>query len=223
MFFNVNAFSSEDVADGIIRVMPQPCAWLVTHGTSCAELLGFLSGALCVYLVTRQSIWNWPLGVITAAFYIVVFSREGLYSDTGLQVVYLILSCYGWWHWTHGGKSTAGVLVTRVSARELALLLTVGIALCLVLWSVTVRLPGARVPLFDAALTATSLVAQYMMTRKYLENWILWIVADVFYIGLFFARDLQLTALLYTVYLALAIYGFVQWKRSLARVSSGSF
>jgi nicotinamide mononucleotide transporter len=200
--------------------MTDPCAWLIAHGSSCAEALGFLSGALCVYLVTRESIWNWPLGIITAGFYIVVFARSGLYSDSGLQVVYLVLSAYGWWHWLRGGPARSGVMVTRVPARETLPLVLCGIGLWLLLWAVTSRIPGAKLPLLDAALTSTSLVAQYLMTRKYVENWILWITVDVLYIGLFFMRDLRLTALLYAVYLALAILGYVQWKRTLVRRSA---
>jgi nicotinamide mononucleotide transporter len=202
--------------------MTDPCAWLVAHGSSCAEVLGFLSGALCVYLVTRESIWNWPLGIITAGFYIVVFARSGLYSDSSLQVVYLVLSAYGWWHWLRGGPAKSGVVVTRVPAREVLPLALCGIGLWLLLWAVTSRIPGARLPLLDAALTSTSLVAQYLMTRKYVENWILWITVDVLYIGLFFVRELRLTALLYAVYLALAILGYVQWKRTLVLRSAVS-
>ena len=214
--------------------MPDPCAWLIAHGSSCAELLGFLSGALCVYLVTRENIWNWPLGVITAAFYIVVFARAGLYSETGLQVVYLVLSFYGWWHWLHGThrereRAAAGVaqakgpvVVSHVPAREFVLLLVIGVALWLALYAITSRLPGVAAPLLDSALATTSLIAQYLMTRKYIENWILWILVDVVYIGLFYTRNLSLTAVLYTVYLALAILGYFQWKRSYARVLSAS-
>src|SRR5688572_9540248 len=127
--------------------MPDPCAWLVANGSSCAELLGFLSGALCVYLVTSENIWNWPLGIITAGFYVVVFSRAGLYSETGLQVVYLVLSLYGWWHWTHGTRrereraseaaksgaitppSKGPVVVTHAPLREFVLLAVIGVAL----------------------------------------------------------------------------------------------
>jgi nicotinamide mononucleotide transporter len=202
--------------------MTDPCAWLVAQGSSCAEALGLLSGALCVYLVTRESIWNWPLGIITAAFYVVVFSRAGLYSDTGLQVLYIGLSAYGWWHWLRGGPAKSGVVVTRVPGREMLLLVAAGVALWLLLWTVTSRIRGATLPLLDAALVATSLVAQYLMTRKYVENWLLWIAVDVIYIGLFFTRGLRLTAVLYAIYLGLAILGYIQWKRSLARLSVAS-
>ena len=212
--------------------MTDPAAWLVAHGTSWAELLGFISGALSVWLVTRESIWNWPLGIITAGFYIAVFARAGLYSDTGLQVVYLVLSVYGWWHWLRGpgarrdaGKTSVALqplLVSHVRWREMATLSLAGIAMWLGFHAIASRIPGTQSPLLDAALTATSLVAQYMMTRKYVENWLLWIAVDIAYVGLFTQRGLRLTAVLYAVYLVLAVIGWVQWKRSIARISFAS-
>ncbi|HYW31813.1 MAG TPA: nicotinamide riboside transporter PnuC [Gemmatimonas sp.] len=206
-------------------------AWLLAHGSSWTELSGFVSGVVCVYLVTRESVWNWPLAIVTSGFYIAVFAREGLYSDTGLQCVYLVLSVYGWWHWIRGSRANPGttselasstLAVSRTPPHERVLLAMAGVALWLLLWAITRDIPGARSPLLDAALTATSLVAQYMMTRKYLGNWTIWIIADIAYVGLFAARGLRLTALLYAVYLALAVLGHVQWKRSLARAPHAS-
>ncbi len=197
------------------------CAWLTAHGSSCPELFGFITGVLNVWLVTRQSIWSWPLGVLNAGFYTVVFARTGLYSDTGLQVVYLLLSLYGWWHWQRGAatinatvNAPSALPVTRTSQRLALTLLATAIAAWLLLATITARIPGAALPALDAALVATSLVAQWMMTRKLLEHWFLWIAVDIIYIGLFINRGLPLTAVLYTVFLALAAWGAVQWQRS---------
>ena len=205
-----------------LQLLSGPCAWLNAHGSSCAELLGFITGVLNVWLVTRENIWSWPLGVLNAGFYIVVFARTGLYSDTGLQVVYLVLSLYGWWHWLRGGPSRDGlrhdaVVVTRTPRRTAVIMTAIALVSWLTLASSTRRLPGAALPWLDAALVSISLVAQYMMTRKLLENWLLWIAVDVVYIGLFINRQLPLTALLYAVFLVLAIIGYVQWQRSAAR------
>ena len=191
--------------------------WLTTHGSSYAELFGFVTGVLNVWLVTRENIWSWPLGILNALFYVVVFARTGLYSDTGLQVVYFVLSCYGWWHWLRGGADHAQVAVTRVSARTMAILGLIGLVTWVTLFSITSRLPGNALPRLDAALVATSLIAQWMMTRKLLENWVLWIAVDIVYIPLFVTRGLQLTAILYAVFLVLAIIGLVQWKKSADR------
>lgn len=193
------------------------CDWLTAHGTSCVELLGFITGALNVWLVTRENIWSWPLGILNALFYVVVFVRTGLYSDTGLQVVYFVLSCYGWWHWLRGGTDNAPVLVTRTPFALWVRLAVIGMLTWVTLFSITSRIPGSALPMLDAALVSISLIAQWMMTRKLLENWVLWIAVDVVYIPTFVVKGLQLTAVLYAIFLALAVLGLVQWKKSADR------
>ncbi len=193
------------------------CTWLSAHGSSCAEAFGFATGIANVWLVTRESIWSWPLGVVNAVFYMIVFARTGLYSDTGLQVVYFTLSLYGWWHWWRGGPQREAVIVTRTSHRQTITLGTIIVGTWVALAVITSRLPGVALPWLDSLLVAISLVAQWMMTRKLLENWLLWIAVDVVYIGLFINRGLPLTAVLYTVFLGLATLGYVQWRTSEAR------
>jgi nicotinamide mononucleotide transporter len=193
------------------------CLWLEAHGSSCAELFGFITGVLNVWLVTRENIWSWPLGVLNALFYVYVFAGSGLYSDTGLQVVYFVLSCYGWWHWLRGGADRAPVVVTRTSSRLWLVLIALGVVTWITLFSITSRIPGSALPKLDAALVATSLIAQWMMTRKLLENWLLWILVDVVYVPVFVVKGLRLTAVLYGVFLALAVLGYVQWRRSALR------
>ncbi len=227
--------------------MQELSAWLAAHGSSLTEALGFVTGVVNVYLVTRERIWSWPIGVANAVFYALVFWRAGLYSDTGLQVVYFVLSLYGWWHWlrgatvrgatvrgatvrgatvvvatTHPDPTSAPLAVTRVSPRAIAVLGAVGVTLWLLVYSITSRIPGSRLPLLDAALAVGSLLAQWMMTRKLLESWALWILLDSVYVGVFLVRDLKLTALLYAVFFALAILGHIQWKRSFVRSSRAS-
>ena len=195
--------------------------WLTAHGSSGTEVLGFITGVLNVYLVTRENIWSWPLGVLNALLYIVVFARAGLYSDTGLQVVYFVLSFYGWWHWLRGGPQHAPVVVTRTSAKLALTLAGLGMVCWMLVFTITSRISGSKLPLLDAALAVSSLIAQWMMTRKLLENWAIWIVLDVVYVGVFLVRDLRLTALLYAVFLILAIIGHLEWKRSYERTSPG--
>lgn len=195
-------------------VLAPLCSWLDAHGSSCAEAFGFITGVLNVWLVTRQSLWSWPLGVLNAVFYAIVFARAGLYSDTGLQGVYFVLSLYGWWYWWRGGSERAPLPVVRTPSQIAWWLVAIGTAAWVLLATVTSRIPGAALPWVDAALVATSLVAMWMMTRKMLENWLLWIAVDVIYIGLFINRHLPLTAVLYTVFLGLAVHGYRAWQRS---------
>ena len=197
-------------------VLASPCTWLAAHGygSSCAEAFGFVTGVLNVWLVTRQSLWSWPVGVLNAAFYAVVFARTGLYSDTGLQGVYFGLSLYGWWYWWRGGTERAPLPVRRTPHALWWWLAASGLAAWVLLATITARIPGAALPWVDAALVATSLVAMWMMTRKLLENWLLWMAVDVVYVGLFIDRGLPLTAVLYAVFLGLAWHGYRAWLQA---------
>jgi nicotinamide mononucleotide transporter len=195
------------------------CRWVVAHGTTCLEALGFLTGVVNVALAARASIWSWPVGLLNAALYMVVFAQSGLYADTGLQVVYLALGVVGWWYWWRGGPATTEAPMRYMTTREWY----GSVAAVLLLWPtlalVTRLVPGARYPWFDAALVAGSLVAQWLLTRKAVEHWLLWIVIDALYVVLFAVRGLMLTMILYAVFFVLAIIGWVRWTRTLRTVS----
>lgn len=178
------------------------------------EWIAAIAGAVSVYLSARQNIWSWPTAIVNVSLYTVIFFRSGLYSDMGLQVVYLALSVYGWYQWLRGGAGHTPLRVSRASARVWATSAIVALAFWVLLWQLTARLPGVSLAPLDSGLTTLSLVAQWMMTRKILENWVLWIVADLVYVPMYIHKDLHVTAGLYAVFLALAVMGFVQWRRS---------
>jgi nicotinamide mononucleotide transporter len=187
------------------------------------EWIAAIAGAISVYLSARQKIWSWPTAIVNVSLYTVIFYRSGLYSDMGLQVVYLLLSIYGWYQWLHGGANHGRLRVSRASHRVLGTAAIVGVIFWLSLARYTSTLPNVSLPHLDAGLTTLSLVAQWMMTRKMLENWILWIVADLVYVPMYVYKELHVTAGLYATFLVLAVMGFVQWRRSLAldRVVAG--
>ena len=180
------------------------------------EILAVIFGIISVYLSTREHIWSWPTALVNVALYFIVFLEAKLYADMGLQVVYFALSLYGWYEWLYGGENRTELHVSRVT-RSLGLkLLLIGLASAAVLGTILARFTDASLPYLDSATTSTSLVAQWMMTRKILENWAVWVVVDVVYVGMFIFKKLYLTAGLYAVFLVLAVMGFIQWKRSLA-------
>ena len=178
------------------------------------EWAAAIAGAVSVYLSARQIIWSWPTAIVNVSLYTWVFYRAGLYSDMGLQVVYLALSIYGWYQWLHGGAHRAPLRVSRASARVWAMSAGGAIVFWLVLSRWTSTLAGVSLPFLDSGLVTVSLVAQWMMTRKILENWILWILADLVYVPMFIYKELYVTAGLYGVFLVLAVMGLVQWRRS---------
>ncbi len=177
-------------------------------------------GAYSVYLSTRENIWSWPTAIVNVGLYIFIFARQGLYSDMGLQVVYLLLSIYGWYEWLHGGENRSRLAVSKATPRIWLLSGLAGGVGWYLIWLLTHRLPGVSIPLVDSGLAATSLVAQWMMTRKIIENWILWIVADIVYVPMYIYKHLYPTSGLYAVFLVLAIMGLVEWKRSYRRLAS---
>ena len=181
---------------------------------SILEWIAAIAGAISVYLSARENIWSWPTAIVNVGLYIIVFRRTGLYSDMGLQVVYLALSIYGWYEWLYGGKNRSTLRVSRASAREWLIATPVAVLFWLVLARYTATLPGVALPYLDSGLTTVSLVAQWMMTRKILENWVLWIVADVVYVPMYVYKRLPVTAALYAIFLALAVLGLRSWWRS---------
>jgi nicotinamide mononucleotide transporter len=178
------------------------------------EIVAAAFGALAVYLAARESIWSWPTALVNVALYTVVFFRTRLYADMGLQVVYFLLSLYGWYNWLHGGEHRTVLRVSRASPRLLLVIGTLVATGSYTLGATLAAHTNAVFPYLDSALTVASLAAQWLMTRKILENWILWIALDIVYVPMFIARNLPATALLYAVFLVLAVLGFIEWRRS---------
>jgi nicotinamide mononucleotide transporter len=182
---------------------------------SALEALAALFGVVSVYLSVRQNIWSWPTAIVNVALYTVVFYQSRLYADMGLQVIYVVLSFYGWYQWLYGGKNRTELQVSRTPRRVAFLLIVIGVAAAGSLGSLLHRTTNAALPYLDSATTATSLVAQWMMTRKLLENWLVWVAVDVVYIGMLIYKSLYITAGLYLVFLILSATGYFRWRRSL--------
>jgi nicotinamide mononucleotide transporter len=181
---------------------------------STLEWIAAIAGAVSVYLSARENIWNWPTAIVNLGLYIIIFQRTGLYSDMGLQVVFLALSIYGWYEWLYGGANRTELKVSRASLRDWLIATPVALVFWIILARNTAKLPGVALPYLDAGLATISLVAQWMMTRKMLENWVLWIVVDVVYVPMYVYKRLPVTAALYAIFLALAVLGLRSWWRS---------
>ncbi|MEW5981591.1 MAG: nicotinamide riboside transporter PnuC [Acidobacteriota bacterium] len=182
------------------------------------ELAGVLTGILAVWLTTRQRILCWPVGIVSVVIFIAVFYRARLYGAMGLQAVYVALAIYGWHAWLHGGRGHGRLTVSRVPHRHMAWLACAGAVATAGLGAALARWTDAALPVLDAGTTSFSLVAQWMQTRKWLENWLVWLVVDVVYVGINLSQELALTAGLYVVYLGLAAIGWRDWRRSMREV-----
>ena len=139
-----------------------------------AEAWGFATGGVCVWLVVREHLWNWPIGLANNVFFLVLFFRSRLYADMGLQVVYFGLGVYGWLNWLFGGENRTVLRVSRTTRIEW-LALAVAIPVCA--WGLREILLAANgaAPFWDALTTVLSLAAQYLLCRKRFENWWFWI------------------------------------------------
>jgi nicotinamide mononucleotide transporter len=191
--------------------------------TSWAEVAGFITGAWCVWLAARGSVWTWPIGNANSAFWLVLFAGNGLYADALLQVVYLAMGFYGWWHWLRGGPAATERPVAHASRIELGLTAVAAVAGTLLWTSVLAHFTNSTVPLADVATTVLSLAANWLLARKLIENWPLWIFGvNLPYIGLYLYKGLALTASLQLVYIALSARGWMAWRRALAEGESST-
>lgn len=190
------------------------------------EVVGTLSALLYLYLSIRENIWLWPVGFVTSFFYMLIFFQSRLYADMGLQVYYLWVSVYGWFHWMGRRQSAKPEtqLVTRcLSSRGwltyLAMVLGGSILLYFILRAVPLwlGLPPSELPLGDAFTTAGGIVATWMLARKILENWLFWVVVNAVSLGMYLYKDLHITAGLFVVYTLMAVVGYYRWKLNLKK------
>ena len=176
------------------------------------EILGFILSVVAVWLTARQRIWCWPIGIASVIVYAVVFVDVKLYSDAALQVFYVFLQAYGWYLWVKTGPAPdVQRPVGRIDAQTALWSLAAGIAGTGAVGYLMATRTDAALPWWDAGTTVFSLLAQWLMARKVLECWPLWIVIDVVYVGIYLVKDLQLTAVLYVIFIGLACYGWQQW------------
>lgn len=177
------------------------------------ESASFVTGAACVWLTVKENVWNFPIGLVNVATFGFVFLRAGLFADAGLQIVYLILCARGWHLWLHGGREGTRLHVTRAGRGELNGLLVCIILLTLLLWLV-LRHVGGSASFWDALTTSVSLGSQWLLNRKRLESWMGWILVDAIYVPLYVSKSLYLTAVLYAIFLGLAIMGQRRWQEN---------
>jgi nicotinamide mononucleotide transporter len=174
------------------------------------EALGFATGGACVWLIVRDSIWNWPIGLANNVLFFVLFLRSALFADMGLQVIYFAIGTYGWLNWAHGGNKGGRLAISRATRVEWVFVIVTVPAGTWLLREVLLAVNGAA-PFWDSLTTMVSLVAQYLLSKKRLENWLFWILADIIYVPLYLSRALPLTAFLYGLFLVMCLIGLREW------------
>jgi nicotinamide mononucleotide transporter len=184
------------------------------------ELIGAILGLLYILFSIRQHILTWATGLLTSVLYIIVFFQSGFYADMGLQVYYVFISIYGWYFWLKGEKKAARnseqqVPVTRIKKWVLVKSAIVTLLIFLFLIFILKRFTDSTVPVMDSLTTALSITATWMLAKKYIEHWLIWIFVDFFSAGLYVYKNLWPTVVLFIVYAIMAIVGYLEWKKDL--------
>jgi nicotinamide mononucleotide transporter len=182
------------------------------------ELLAVVMTLVGIALTIKEKISCWPVAIVGILAYFIVFMRARLYADAALQPIYVVQNIYGWWYWAKGGERGQGQAPIVILSRPKRAAWLVGTAIVsVVVGAGLARWTNAAAPYADASLSTTSLVANWLLARKVLENWLLWIAVNVGYVILFWKKHLLLSAGLYVVLLALAAAGLIEWQRSRGR------
>jgi len=182
------------------------------------EIVAVVMTLAGIALTIKEKISCWPVAIVGILAYLVVFIRARLYADAALQPIYVVQNLYGWWYWARGGERGQGQAPIVVLDWQSRFAWIAGTAVTsLIVGAGLARWTNAAAPYADAALSTTSLVANWLLARKVLENWWLWIAVNVGYVILFWKKHLLLSAGLYAVLLALAAAGLIEWQRSRER------
>jgi nicotinamide mononucleotide transporter len=181
------------------------------------EAVAFVSGIVNVYLITRCSLWNWFFGIATVSLYAIIFFNTQLYADMGLQGVFLFFQFYGLYQWCYGSREKKPIAMQIINHSTCFSLALVAVVLFAGISFILKHNTDSTTVYADAAITTLSLIAQWMMSKKYLHHWILWIVIDSLSIGLYISKSLYLTALLYSVFMLLCIKGYYQWRETFTK------
>jgi len=185
------------------------------------EVAGTVASLIYLFYSIREKVWLWPWGIIASAVSLIVFFQSALYADMGLQLYYVIISAYGWWYWLSGRSknNTSSVSIKRLCRRLLVKLIVVGVVIYAALLSALLYIPSmvdiasSDMPYLDAFTTAASIVATWMLARKYIHHWVFWIIINSVSMGMYLHKELYFYSGLFLVYTVGAFIGYREWKR----------
>jgi nicotinamide mononucleotide transporter len=177
------------------------------------EVLAVVFSLVCVLLTIKENIWQWLAGIFGVMFYLVFFYQGKVYANMWLQVVFIALQLYGWYEWLYGGNNKSALTISRSSFRLNGLLAALAVIGTTAMAYGFAKFTDNVSPFADSFITVLSLIAQWMLAKKYLENWLVWVVVNIAMIYLGISQEFYLTAGLYVIFLILAILGFLEWRK----------
>lgn len=178
-------------------------------------------GLANIILVARRSLWNYPFALAMVTLYFFVFFEAKLYSDALLQIFFVIINLYGWWHWLQARKGDDGGILVEQLGHGARLLWIIGTTIAIFGWgSLMGRFTDAAAPFADATVAGMSVAAQILQSQRKVESWMLWIAVDAIATGLFWSRGLIATSVLYAIFFIIALWGLTSWRRTMDGVSA---
>lgn len=177
------------------------------------DIVTTVLGLAYILLEYRASLWMWVVGFAMQALGIVLYYQKGLYADCGMEFYYLSMTVYGYWKWVRGTSSKNSLPITHISLRLLVRWSVIMAAVWALIYWLLVTYTNSNVPLADSFTTALSLIGIWALAHKYLEQWFIWIAVDVVTSILYFYKDIPFKASLYALYVIIAIFGYMKWRR----------
>ena len=181
------------------------------------DMLTTALGLAYILLEYRASIWLWAVGFAMQSLGIVLYYQKGLYADCGMEFYYLAMTVYGWWNWARKNSPLTShhspLKITHFPLRLALIWTVITLGIWLALYLFLAYCTDSRVPLADSFTTALSFVGIWALARKYLEQWLIWVVVDVVTCCLYFYKDIPFKASLYALYVVIAILGYRKWRR----------
>lgn len=185
-------------------------------GMDFLEIAGLFFGLICVWLLIKENIWTWPTGIIYVIISLYIFYQEKLYADLALHFIYLGLNFYGWYYWIYGNNNKQEELpVTKASYKLLIILIICSTISIIIVGYLLQNFTDASLPYWDTTTTILSLAGMYLTAKKKIENWYFWFVVDVIATGIYFYKGIEFYAILYLIYIGLAVVGYFSWRKSL--------
>jgi nicotinamide mononucleotide transporter len=188
--------------------------WFMEHWL---EITGTVTSLVYIFCSIRQSLWVWPFSIASSLVYMLVFGKASIYANMALQAYFLLMSIYGWYFWLRGGQEGTTLKVQTLNRDMLYGLLIAGSVLFVVLFYL-LKQTNSPIPFADSFTTALSILGTWLLARKVLENWLIWIAVDLVSAIMYAGQHLWPTACLYTVFVIMAITGYRQWKKTLIQV-----
>lgn len=181
------------------------------------EVIGVIIGLVYIYQEYKASLWLWLTGLIMPVIYLFVYYKAGLYADFGMQIYYILAAIYGFLYWKFGaGNKKKEVKISHISHRGLVVFLQCFLLLWGVIYWLLTETTNSTVPALDSFGNALSIIGLWALAKKYIEQWIIWMIADVELAALYFHKDIPFTACLYVLYAIIAVFGYLNWKKMMA-------